>query len=276
MAIEAIKVHAANMPKVQAVVVDGDNTLWKHGVAEGIGRSYLIRELKNGNLGTFFRGFKGAIEVKRTVAKLGGAEGEAEGMKLFYQVLVDNGLGTYREMSALARKHIDRNSIESVSDLVLDKLENRVPVFLSTMSGTTSALYAIRRFAEIERLEFYGTVADIRKLTGNAFETAMDIGPKMFNQFLMTGAVYNKELYEGGGELTGKLTGIEMRITSGESKLGYTMDMLEIHNFKIGDCMVIGDGDADIPMLRAAKVAVASPCANDKVKQIKGITLLRG
>src|SRR5271154_6404496 len=84
--------------KVRAVIVDGDNTLWRGRAAEGIGKAYLLRELKRLNLPTFYRGYKGAKEVMAIVKEVGGVEGEIKGQKRFYEVLVENGLGTKEGM----------------------------------------------------------------------------------------------------------------------------------------------------------------------------------
>lgn len=256
--------------KVQAVIVDGDKTLWRGRAAEGIGKAYLLEELRHLHFSTFIRGVKGAKEVKAIVRDVGGVVGEIQGQKRFYEVLVENGLGTKEGMYKHARGHIDSHIIESVNDLVYKNLEQGIPVFLATASGTSAASYAIRRLEYIQGREVRMAAVE-SDMSDSGVESAINLSLKAFNKFRLADGVFNTETFDENE----KLTGIEMTITTGENKLAATVAMLDKFNIRVGDCMMVGDSGLDVPLLRSAKVAIASPFANEEVKAVKGIVPIR-
>jgi phosphoserine phosphatase len=90
--------------------------------------------------------------------------------------------------------------------------------------------------------------------------------------FAMDGFVSNVDLFD---DKSGRLTGVKQIITNGDQKLEEVLEMISPYNLRLANCMMIGAGDFDIPLLRFAGKAVASPYANENVKAIKGIELLR-
>jgi len=141
-----------NNTKVQALVVDGDNTLWRGRAAEGIGKRYLLRELKRLHLPTFYRGYKGAKEVMAIVKELGGVEGEMKGQKRFYEVLIENDLGRKDEMRAFVEDFMKGHLVNQVCLLVIQNGQRGIPVFLTTASGTTAAEYTTQYFSMKDRV----------------------------------------------------------------------------------------------------------------------------
>lgn len=257
--------------KVQAVIVDGDNTLWRGRAAEGIGKAYLLRELKHFHLPTFFRGLEGAKQVNAIVREVGGVEGEMQGQKRFYEILVENGLGTKKGMYQYASRYIDSHLVWNVSDLLYKNLDQEIPVFLATASGTSAASYAISRLEYIQGRELRMAAVECIDLTDRGVENAIKMSQSMFKKFRLANGVFNSETFDKDG----RLTGIEMTITTGENKLAATVTMLDKFNIRVGDCMMVGDSGLDVPLLKSAKVAIASPFANEEVKAVKGIMPIR-
>lgn len=210
-----------------ALVVDGDNTLWRGRVAEGIGKAYMLRELKRGHLGTVYRGYKGSKEVHEIVERFGGSVGEIQGQKKFYEILMENRLGTADELELIVRNYIVGHEVTSVSGMLARSLSERSPSFLATASGSTATEYA-------------------------------------YGYFRMTGRVSNEEIFDGKG----RLVGFRFRIGSGEEKLYHTEKMLDAHGLRMNECDMVGDSEIDIPLLKSAKRAIASPYATDEVRRI--------
>lgn len=222
------------MPRV--LVVDGDNTLWRGRAAEGIGKAMFVQEIKRVHIPTVLRGLKGKKEVEALVKDLGGVEGEMQGQKRFYQVLIENGLGERTQMLRFAGEYIRTHIVDSVSVIVAAALSSDTPVFLSTASGTSAAQYA--------RVSLFDSS--------------------------LTDSRSNEEVFS----ISGRLTDFRMSITTGENKLHETEVMLAQYGISIGDCEVIGDSALDIPLLKSAKRPLASPYATDEVKAVRGITVL--
>lgn len=217
--------------KIHAVVVDGDNTLWKGIAAESIGKSILINELKKGHLKKFLRGVSAGKKLKSNIGKSPGFKDISTAQLDFYSVLIQNDLGKINEMISVARKHIKRNILHEVSNLIFQISQEGIPVFLSTASGST--------------------VAEAAK-----------------NLFNITDSVSNTELFNKDGNLTG----VELTITNGQTKLDRTIKLLNKYDIKITDCVVIGDSVLDVPLFKSSRHAVFSPLAINDIKQIKSVT----
>ncbi len=232
--------------EVQAVVVDGDNTLWRGRAAEGIGRTYLKRELLRGNLATFLRGIKGKMEVEWIVS-MDGKQGQANGQRRFYEILIENGLGTKPEMALFAGHYIASHIIPQTDSLVMDYLKRGTPVFLSTASGTSAANYA--RALYVPRMSMA--------------KKSMDGKSDGKLKFTFSGVLSNTERFDEAGKLVEFISDI----MDGESKLALTEQMLDKFGIKVSDCLVVGDSDLDLPLLMSARIPIASPLANDKVRR---------
>ena len=221
------------MPKIiDAVVTDGDNTLWKGAVSTAIGKEYLAKAFREYDVPAFVSGAARAAQVL-LMAKFMGHEGPSAGQKRFYNTLIANGIGRKNELCAFAGQHIRNNTIEKVENIVRYYSVGSIPVFLSTMAGTTAAEYATESFR-------------------------------------LAGSVSNTEMFDSSGRL------VEFSVTmyNGEEKLANTESMVNKYNVMLRDCMVIGDSANDIPLLKSAKIALASPFASDEVLALKRITRL--
>lgn len=123
--------------KVQAIVTDGDGTLWPGSVAAYIGKRYLAWKLASADLHAFGNGLLGAKEVKGII-KEAGADGNAEAMRRFYEVLMSVGMGDERSMYRYASSYIARHRIGAVWELIGGVREGST-VILSTIGGSTSS-----------------------------------------------------------------------------------------------------------------------------------------
>ena len=111
-------INAVN--KTKAIIVDGDKTLWNGRIAEYIGKEYLINQVLRRNFGNVFKGAKEAIKIKSLLRKNKNNENaETEGIKLFYDLLVDCNLGEKHIFERIANYYFERNSIKPVQKIVL-------------------------------------------------------------------------------------------------------------------------------------------------------------
>ncbi|MDE1860153.1 MAG: hypothetical protein KGH72_00360 [Candidatus Micrarchaeota archaeon] len=221
----------------RAVVVDGDNTLWRGRVTEGIGKAILMQELRRLHLPTVARGLKGKSEIEEMLAIRNGFEGEMIAQEMLYGLLLANGLGRRDEMYRIAADYIRGRLIGTVFRMVDMQLGLGGMAFLATAAGTSAATFA-----------------------------QMDL----FRREL-TGSRHNREIFDDSG----RLRGFKTAIASGEEKLHATEQMLAGHGLTLRDCRVVGDSGLDRPMLMSAQKAYASPYATDEVKAIKGIVQIR-
>jgi hypothetical protein len=220
--------------KAKAIIVDGDDTLWKHRVALAIGKGYLKSEALNLHLFTVFRGINGSMKVNDIVKK-GGENGEVLGLQHLYKVLSDNNLGTVARMHDLAGWHIDKNRIKSVVDL-LEKRGDETPVILVSLGGSTGV-----------------------RAAKAVFEGLIDY------------TISNRDIF-----VDGKLKGLgEPLIWNGQDKLNAVTANLDTIDVKIQNCLMIGNGKDDIPLLKAAGYKIVSPRACDEVLAMKGTIELR-
>ena len=127
------------MSVIDAVVVDGDNTLWKGSTAEALGKAYLVKAVRELKL------YKAANCTFRTARAnfminiRGDPEEIPYGQKKFYDVMIDNDIGMKEEMHSIIGKHIRKNIIEKIGGIVDYYVTGDTPVFLSTMAGSTTA-----------------------------------------------------------------------------------------------------------------------------------------
>jgi hypothetical protein len=134
------KALITSVSKKQGFVSDADNTLYRGRWVEG-GLGYkLIREAWDAhNYGLVFRGVWGAAQVKLLLRKEKlNVTREVDGLKLFYGILVRNGLGDCTQMAAYARSYISQNYINSAQCL-LNQLPNGMPKIIVTLGGDTGA-----------------------------------------------------------------------------------------------------------------------------------------
>lgn len=141
--------------RAQAVVSDGDKTLY-HNVACGMGRSFIMRELRSGHLPTTARGMMGYLRVRRAARADTTAESDdTAGVGLFYRELERAGIGTRGEMGGMAHDFIIRNRIYTTWNVVTS-FERR---FLATCNGSTvaSAAKEIFGFADfVSNTDLFG------------------------------------------------------------------------------------------------------------------------
>ncbi len=154
------------MPKViDAVVTDGDGTLWKGAVSAAIGKEYLSKALRDRDVVTFVSGVLGAAQVV-FMSEFRGPAGSVNGQKKFYDTLIANGIGMRNEMRTFASQHIRKNTIEKVESIIRYHTLWNIPTFLSTMAGSTAAEYAVESLSLAGAVSNVDMFDDIGKLVG--------------------------------------------------------------------------------------------------------------
>lgn len=221
------------MNKIEAVVVDGDGTMWKRSTTEALGRWYLVKAVRELQFRKVANCALGMASAELMLIVRGASNGIPHGQKKFYDMLVENGMGMKEEMHEIVGGHMRNNVVERVGGIVNYYVAEGIPAFLATMAGSTTADYA------------------------------------KYN-FRLTDTVSNAEIFDNSG----KLIGFDARITCGESKLAHAEEALGRHGLKLWNCIAIGDSVHDIPMLKSAKIAMASPFASEKVLALKRIVRL--
>ncbi len=214
--------------KTKAIIVDGDNTLWKGRVAEHIGKEYLIGQVLRRNFGNVFKGTKEAMKIKFLLRKNKDNEKpETEGIKLFYNLLIDWNLGEKQTFERIAKYHFERNSIKPVQQIVVF---STVKKLLATLGGSTAA--------------------EVAK-----------------NYYCLDDFVSNIDIFRKIGYIQ-KLDGIDIVMSNGAEKLEMVEKWLRKYKIKIKDCAVIGDSLSDLPLLEKAGISISSPGSVNRVKDI--------
>ena len=136
----------------KAIVADGDRTLWRGNVAESMGKMYLKREYDALRLlrpstyhhaNALAAGIIGYMKVKR-VERQNEETGEGTGLKIFYDALISNGLGTKNDMMAHANNFFPSHENKYMISLVT--FDARRPSFLATRGGSTTSAMAVARY----------------------------------------------------------------------------------------------------------------------------------
>ncbi len=140
-----------------ALVSDGDRTAWKNNVAEhGIGIPYIVNALKTLYLRRAYNGITGYFEVKKLVREsLGSEKDSSQGLKLFYDKLIGNGIGTHEEMGRFAYHYIYGHRIKATSEIIRAFYNSPKYIFLASTNGSTIAEAAKRIFG------FYDAVSNV-------------------------------------------------------------------------------------------------------------------
>lgn len=226
--------HIAAPAGTKAIIVDYDKTFVDDRIAAAIGKAYILRELKHGHFLNFMHGVQGSKRVMEVV-KAEGENGNAEGLKAFYDVLIGMGLGKKDEIREFAARYLRKHQIEAVGEF-LYWTDVTLPRILATTGGSTAAQLAAKAF------DFEHVIA-------------------------------NEDLFDDHGGLTG----VKLTIRNGRDKRDAVLDLLRTLEIPIEKCVMIGDGQDDIPLFMAVppERRFASPLASEEVRRIPGITVLR-
>ena len=154
--------RAVELPKIEpsitrdvgrtaALVADADGTLW-HGrwVEKGLGYKYLANDLNwpwnAHNYPRAMRAVVGVVNIKLLLKKSKDKDtAEADGLRLFYDILVRNGLGQRNEMTDYARTYMTENMINPVFSVKVDFGDQKFSL-IATQGGSTGAETARTRF----------------------------------------------------------------------------------------------------------------------------------
>ena len=134
------------MSVIDAVVVDGDRTLWRGSATGALGKAYLVKTFRELNLYKTANYAFGMVYVNSIVNARRDSDGIPNGQMKFYEVMIENNFGMKEEMNSIIGRHIRKNAIEKVANIVDYYVTGDVPVFLSTMAGSTTADYAMYNF----------------------------------------------------------------------------------------------------------------------------------
>ncbi len=156
---EAYKI-SKSIQKATAIVTDGDRTAWKSNAAEhGLGIPYIKRAFRTGHVITGINGIRGYRQVKRLERENPHAGKDSPaGLKIFYDKLIENGLGERNEMFALTREYIRTHRIGTTWE-ILSNFDG--PKFLVSANGSTIARAAQEIFG------FQNFVSNIDQFSGN-------------------------------------------------------------------------------------------------------------
>ncbi len=218
--------------KTDIIISDLDKTLCRGRVSESIGAGYIRKEIKTGNYLRAAGAIKHAVDIKMMLRRMNGAQdAEVIGLKRFYEILIDYGLGDASTMSYFSTNHVRNKMIPSVLDVVNPF---SMPKIIVTLSGSIGA--------EVAK-SFFG-----------------------FDYVLSNKDQFNED---------GKLTGIKIKMMTGMDKIEAVREVIKQFGVPINRCTVIGDGVADIPLLKEAKVKIASPFASKSVFALPEIIKLK-
>ena len=123
--------------KTSAIVFDGDGTLWKGRWLEGLGYRYMKRSIETHNYIKAVKGAVGAIRLRRLLREHQASDtAETEGLMLFYDILVKNGLGERYYMANYAEWYMEKNRIWQTVDIVNLPCKFKI---IATLGGSTGA-----------------------------------------------------------------------------------------------------------------------------------------
>lgn len=227
----------------EALLCDGDDSLWKKKITEGICKDYLSDELADAlnsvislnfdagkdHLAKFYNGAVGALDVL-SIVKKDPIYGEANGLKRAYEILVENGLGTKEKMKYFAKKHIEKKKIKGAKELIEKWYPKKS--FLATLAGSSAAKAAKEYF------EMNDCVSNIDNFDKN-----------------------------------GNLTGVNLILRNGEDKLNAVNEMLKKYGLEVSHCAFIADSTNDIPLAQEVKLLIASPFAIGEIKNMADIRI---
>ena len=220
--------------QTSALVSDLDGTLSKgRWIQSGYGYPLLQREFKSGHLIKSAGLVLDVARIKLLLRKNKGKDtAEADGLKLFYDILIKHKEGYEGDLVWHARKYFESNAISPTVEIANAYVSG--PKFIATQSGSTGAQAAVEHFS------FGGAVSNIDRF--------------------------------GYGRKGNRLVGINMIIRTGEDKERLIGErLLSGFHIRLSECAVMGDGLADIPLLMAARVRIASPEAKPEVLALPGI-----
>ena len=155
---DAISGVLREMERTSSFVSDLDGTLC-HGrlTAGGMGFRYLDNDVSwPWNAHNYPRALRGIIGIAKIkfMLKKGAATAETDGIKLLYDILVQNGLGERSEMLRYAWDYMLSHKIDSVVKLVANIPENKFRI-IATLAGSTGAQVAK------SHLDFHDFVSNI-------------------------------------------------------------------------------------------------------------------
>lgn len=137
-----------SVSKTKCIISDLDNTLCKGRVSESIGIGYIKKDIVDGNYARAFRGLNGALKIIMMLRKGDENTKDIDGLKMFYETLIENHIGDAALMERFSRTHMLRKSIPPVAEMVCNA---QIPSILATQSGSTAAHSAksLFRFTEV-------------------------------------------------------------------------------------------------------------------------------
>ena len=154
------------MSVIDAVVVDGDRTLWKGYAIEALGKAYLVKAVRELNLYKAANYAFGIANAGLIINAYRDSDGIPNGQKKFYDVMIENDMGMKEEMNSIVGKHIRNNVIEKVAKIVDYYVTWNIPVLLSTMAGSTTADYAKYNFRLTDTVSNVEIFDNSKKLIG--------------------------------------------------------------------------------------------------------------
>lgn len=208
------------------VFLDLDKTACNGNVNQAIGEGFL-RELKRDS-----QEYKNGMKELKTISTYvdENRDSQAMGLKMFYNALVANNIGTEKAMYGFAMDHLNAQKVPEVANLLEKLSAYDIPIVLVTASGSTAAKAA----KEVFKIKY---------------------------------SLSNIDLFTPDGKLAGVnmvITNGEDKLSVAKE---FALDKFGV---SIEDCTMIGDSpEIDGPLMKRTKLAIASPLACGSLNEIR-------
>ena len=128
------------MGVIDAVVVDGDRTLWKGSSTGALGKAYLLKTIRELNLYKAANYAFGIAYVNLIVNAYRDSDGIPSGQRKFYDIMIENSIGMKEEMNSIVGRHIRKNAIEKVARRIAATSAEKTAVLAPTMQNNLTIL----------------------------------------------------------------------------------------------------------------------------------------
>lgn len=219
------------LKECRLAIFDLDGTLVSGRTADGIGKRFLKRELKEKHYSNVI---KGAINYPLVLA-VTSLRGEAAGLQYFAKVLFGTGCADMGSIKQYAKEYIEKHEIPGARDFI-DKVHKTGLPKASVISTTGFDEAAVQAL-------FY-------------FNACNAVGNEI---------VYDKPNLISDDNIA---VSLQMDIRTGHDKSVHTLGKPSI---LVRKYIMVGDSESDHELMRNATLAAASPLADKKTRELADI-----
>ncbi len=213
-------------------VYDLDKTLVDGRVAQGIGKRFIMKELKRWHLHHVYSGLSNYNEVLRITSE----KGEAAGIEYFANVLFGTGCADIGSIKRYSKEYIEKHELPSAREFITRVYE------LGPKTGIISSI---------------------------CFNDTVEAAVFYFN---MDGGVGNEVVYDNSTKphrIVAK--SLKMNIRNGKDKLEMTMEHLGLKASGMKSLFTVGNDPLDHELMKASGLSAASPLADEETKELADI-----